>query len=255
MPKLISIAVLGTLLFAIVLAACSDEPAPTPTPSAKPVPSPTFTAAPVPSNTPEPTATPTTDSVNTPRQTPTPTHSPVPANTPEPTPAPATPPTTVPPNGASQAFSVTIDAETAWQEVFDALSDSEQSCIRGALGDELDQTLSQPVMSEDFGDWEAPIFSCLGAETANGLFVSAITESVEEEFGRELSGEEVSCLRELASDLDVAAMVAAGDDSTGLEEFGTKMLSCVPDYLIAIIGLNPNDLSAEELSCLREYDF
>ena len=47
-------------------------------------------------------------------------------------------------------------------------------------------------------------------------------------------------------------MMAADDDSSESEEFGVRILSCVPDVLLAAFGLNPNVMSAEESSCLRE---
>ena len=77
------LAVVAVLAIAVVLSACSDDPAPTPESTAAP------TAAPTDTPTPEPTATPTATltPIGTPTPTPTSTATPTPAPTDTPTPA------------------------------------------------------------------------------------------------------------------------------------------------------------------------
>ena len=213
----------AALLVVLLLAGCS-QPAPTATPTA----------------TPNATATPTA------------------AVTPTPMPSPAAIPTQVPATGSASLLpgGVDIDLDTVWQEVFDTLTVPEQDCIRGALGDELEQTLAQPVLSEESGTPEGEaIFPCLEAETARAVFVAATLAAFT--FGQgigELSEGDVSCIREYLSDVDVAAIMAAPEGSPEGEEFGAQILMCFPTLLSVAVGLNPGKLSEEEASCIRRLD-
>ena len=136
-----------------VLAGCAEAP---PTPTSPPANTPAPTSTPAPTNTPVPTNTPT----------PVPTATPTPAPTPTPTPT----PTPEPPGANIAEFD--IGSDTVWQDVFDALTASEQTCISGALGDELESSLRQLVASEEeTAKWEASIFSCLAPETARAVYL------------------------------------------------------------------------------------
>ena len=264
------LAVLGMLLIAAALTACGDSPAPTPvptdTPTATPAPAPTDTPTPV------PMATPATTPVDTPAPVPTDTPTPSPAPTDTPTPAPTATPTTTPvdtpapvptdtpipasptpePSATVTQLDVKVDTGTVWQEVFDALTASEQSCIRNALGEEsLESALDQPVLRSDTAEWEVSIFVCLAPESADALFLSSLIAEMEE-----LSEAEESCLRELVADSDVAALVAAPEDSAAAAEFITGMVNCVPDLFLSVmlaeLGVEEEELSEDGASCLRE---
>ena len=111
------LAVVAVLAIAVVLSACSDDPVPTPEPTATPTTAPpatptnTLTPTPTATPTPAPTATPTTAPPATPTNTPTPTPTATPTTAPPatptntstptptatPTPAPTATPTTAPP--------------------------------------------------------------------------------------------------------------------------------------------------------------
>lgn len=181
------------------------------------------------------------------------------AATPTPMPAPRATPTQVPAAGSASLLpgGVDIDLETVWQEVFDTLTVPEQSCIRGALGNELEQALAQVVLSEDLGTSEGDlaIFLCLEAETAGAVLVAATLTAFTSGQGiGELSEDDVSCIREYLSDVDVAAIMAAPEGSPEGEEFGRQIFTCFPTLLSAAVGLNPGRLTEEEASCIRKVD-
>ena len=228
---------------------------PTATPVAMVIPGPMVspTAAPQATVTPEPTVSPTA----TPEATATPEPMVGSIATAEATAAPAPMPnlTPSPVSPASGQYYVNIDLGTTWQEVFDTLSPLEQSCIRNAFGDELEWTLGKTVSNDTsyFSDWEVRLYTCLDPEVARAVFFSATKASLEE-YG-EWSEDEFSCTQELISDVNVAALIAAPDDSAELVEFWVSLIFCVPDLLVSgyILewGLSLEDVSEEEASCLR----
>ena len=126
------------------------------------------------------------------------------------------------------------------------LSEDAKSCMR-------DKVTSFDLPDEIGGDLEA-VGALLGFEWFScipSLFISSATgEDVE------LSADEASCLRELLADIDVSAMLAAGDDLATSAELGVAMLSCVPNLFLAAFldetGISVEELSADEASCLRE---
>ncbi len=224
-----TVAILASAVMLLaVLAACGDDP---PTPTSPPANTPAPTSTPAPTNTPVPT--------NTPTPVPTATATPTPAPTPTPTPT----PTPEPPGANIAEFD--IGSDTVWQEVFDALTASEQTCISGALGDELESSLRQLVASEEeTAKWEASIFSCLAPETARAVYLGGVLFALKDG-GVDLSESDASCLRELLADEDAAALVA---DPAAAIEISYAMLSCVPALLLDE-GI---ELSEDEASCLRE---
>lgn len=146
-----------------------------------------------------------------------------------------------------------------WRDVFDALTGSEQSCIRGELGDDLETALETPIMGDDFvaEEREAQIFSCLAPDTARDVFVAGIARGIADDEGVELSEAQMSCLRDGVADTDVAAMIAdLQENLSGADEFTPVLVSCLSDIfvslMIADMGVNPDELSEEETSCLRE---
>ncbi len=160
-----------------------------------------------------------------------------------------------------EPWAAAIDAGTAWREVFDAVSVAEQSCIRDALGDDVDSLLAEPLMAEgDTEEWTASIFGCLTPDNARSLFLAAMVASLREELPmEELSGEEMSCLRDLVAGLDIAALVsadAAGGDAEFVGET-VALIACLPDVFLAAmfsdLGVGLEDLSEDELSCVREW--
>ena len=208
-------------LLLVLCTACDGNQTETPSPDRTAPVDPT--ATPTATVFPEPTIVPTTTAVAT--------------ATPEPIVRPTATATSVPakPTPGSSAviakLKTEIDADTTWQEVFDVLSGSEQSCIRSALGDDPEWALTYPVWPDgsNLEDREESILICLEPENARSLFLS-LTKSLIE-MHTEVSDEEIFCLQELVSDTDVADLVDAHYGSPDSGEYLASLISCVPGML------------------------
>ena len=177
-----------------------------------------------------------------------------------------------------------MDADTKWGEVFDALTTSEQECIRDTLLDDiLEWELDQSVLSESdtVEGWEILIFSCLAPQTARAVFLDSIIAEIGEDEVFVLDADMVVCLGEWVAELDVfatmldlwvdnpeivewpfktlvAAMVALSvDDPETAGKTTTALLTCTQDLVVALMleetGLTLEDLSEEEATCLRAW--
>ena len=186
------------------------------------------------------------------------TATPAATNTPTPTLIPASP-TPEQSAAAVAELDVSIDSDTVWQEVFDTLTVSEQSCVRNALGDELESALGRPVVSKATPEqWEVSLFSCLAPETARAVYLSILITEMQVDM--ELSEDEVSCMRKSVAATDAAVVIAAlaqdADDHPAVAESFMEIFRCLPDLLLPIIivemGLEREELSEEEASCLWE---
>ena len=242
----------GAILLAMaaaLLIGCGSEPspaaAPTPTEAPAPTATPMSTATPAPTAIPTPTATPAPTAIPTPTATPAPTATPVPV-------APSAP-------ESAGGLDLEVTSGMVWRDVFDALTGSEQSCIRGELGDNLETTLEMSFMGDGFvaQEREAQIFSCLAPDTARDIFVAGIARGIADDEGVELSEAQLSCLRDGVADTDVAAMIAdLQENPSGADEFTFVLVSCLSDIfvslMIADMGVDPDELSNEQMSCLQE---
>ena len=236
----------GTILLAMaaaLLIGCGSEP--------PPAAAPTPTEAPAPTATPMSAATPAPTAIPMPTTTPAPTASPMPTATPIPVAPPA-------PESAG-GLDLEVTPGMVWRDVFDALTGPEQSCIRGELGDDLETALEMPFMGDDFvaQEREAQIFSCLAPDTARDIFVAGIARGIADDEGVELSEAQMSCLRDGVADTDVAAMIAdLQENPSGADEFTPVLVSCLSDIfvslMIAEMGVDPDELSNEQMSCLQE---
>ena len=156
-----------------------------------------------------------------------------------------------------------VDADTVWQDVFDSVSGVEQACIRSEVdGDVLDSVLEERVMTDDeTEEWVASIFGCLTPDNARSLFLNTMVGGLREEMDVEaVSDEEMSCLRDLVADLDVAALVAAdaaGEADLEFADLSAILIGCLPDVflelMVAGLGVDKDELSEDELSCIREW--
>ena len=214
-------------LMAVALAACGGDDDPT----AAPTPEPTALAAPVstPTGTPPPTQT----------RPPTPERTMV-AATPAPTRAPATPSPTPDGDGAAVEVPFELDSDTTWKEIFDQLSESEQSCIRSELGEEaLGSLLEQSGMPvDDLQQIDPSVIECLDKETASDLILSIIVGQM-----GGLSEESETCLRELLENTDVAR-VAAGSQP----DASTADLEMVFEFGFALLGCTAGDLLTGDIT-------
>ena len=155
-----------------------------------------------------------------------------------------------------------MDANTKWGEVFDALTTSEQECIRDTLdGDILESVLDRSVLSESdtVEAWEILIFSCLAPQTARAVFLDSIIAGIGEDEVFVLDADVVVCLGEWVAGLDVVAtMVALSVDDPETAGKTTKaLMTCTQDLVVALMleetGLTLEELSEEEASCLRAW--
>lgn len=214
------------LLTVVMLSACDDEPPPTELPGPSPAAA-SPTSAPVqPTSTPAPTTEPTTNPPPLPA-TPTPTG--------EPTATPTAPPATPTPvqDAVSAVRDVDVDQDTRWQDLYDTITDSEQSCIRAKLGSELELALERAVTSmvrwgAETHLWDVAIFECFAPETAVDIFVALVTGGV-----AELSEEDEPCVRNLIAGVNVAELVAATlpdanpDSNAMVQSFSVGLLDCM----------------------------
>ena len=134
------------------------------------------------------------------------------------------------PSIAASEVAIYVDEDTILREVFDAFAGSEQACIRGAVDDELlESVLDMLVLSDDLTDeLAASIVSCLAPETAREFHLSAIIASLEAEgLNIEVGTNAEACIREFLADIDVAAMANAMTSESGDPVFGDGLLGCI----------------------------
>lgn len=161
----------------------------------------------------------------------------------------------------SVQLALSIDQDTLWLELFDALSADEQACIRDALAEEdLDSLLATPIVTEEAPtSWSVSIFACLEQPTAEALFISTTIVEMEADQLVTVGLEEEACLRAWVTGIDVPAMVAAMevDDSAAMAPVVDGFIQCMPDALLAAMiagmGLDPDGLSEAQQTCLREW--
>ncbi|MCY3663267.1 MAG: PPC domain-containing protein [bacterium] len=240
----------------LVLAACGGDPA-TETGGPQAPPSPPGTEASPPE--PPPPAEPPVEPASPPSPA-EPVEPPSPAEPAAPPAEPASPPE--PTETPAEPSTFHVDADTVWQDVFDSVTAAEQSCIRSEVDDDvLDSALEERIMTDDdTEDWVASIFGCLTPDNARSLFLASMIEGLREDVDiGEVGDEEMSCLHDLVADLDVAALVAAdvAGDERELVTATAAVIGCLPDVflelMVADLGVDLDELSEDELSCMREW--
>ena len=159
-------------------------------------------------------------------------------------------------------FDVSVDASTEWGEVFEALTTTEQECVRDSFeGELLESVLARPVMSESDTPeaWEVSMFSCLAPQTARAVFLALLVAGMEEDGLFLIDADARVCLNEWVSGIDVVATMVAlsADDAEAAGEVTTAFMRCNPDLFTSLMleetGLTLDDLSEEEATCLREW--
>ena len=98
-----------------------------------------------------------------------------------------------------------LDENSTWQDVYDTLSSSEQSCIRDAIDeDALESLLELNVLRAEAvaGPEEIGAIMCLEPEKASILYTSAVIASM-----GDASPETQECVRELVPGLDLIALL------------------------------------------------
>ncbi len=145
---------------------------------------------------------------------------------------------------------LTITANTTWQDVFDSLGIGDQDCIRGALGDSLENAIRQTEIGrEQIGK----LLPCLNPEASREILPVAFTAALVAD-GWELSQEEVACLRREIGVIDVLDYVSR--EHKAAEDFGRGTVLCVPKPVIyqfvGGLGVERGELSENEVSCLQQ---
>ena len=182
-----------------LLVSCGDDrPSPTPEPAGPAGPSRII-------ETPEPT--PTTSTTSTTEAADPPPQDAGSADAAEPT-APA-PPGDSWPTSADAGLDFEVDGDTRWQEVFDALTAAERSCIREALGDEMIGWFPETsVLGSDDGVGVWLLLPCVEPRLVEFLILEAVRAGIEEA-GFTPGADELSCLREWVAGLDRESIAEA----------------------------------------------
>ena len=157
-------------------------------------------------------------------------------------------PTTVPTQksdeaGGSTGTRIDIDFDTSWQDLFDQLSDSEQVCIRDAVGDELLASFAerQVIEEREPEPWEDQLFECLAPATVESVFLSSLLATTEG-----MSEESLACIEGLIDDTDVSQVIDGGKPDASSEsqqitaEFYGGLMTC------SLLGMIGNVGAAEE---------
>ena len=134
----------------------------------------------------------------------------------------------------------------------EGLGQEEASCLREWVAGVDPATLvAAGEDSAEVEEFAGRMIACI-PDTFISLVLAGFGLSMED-----LGQEEASCLREWVAGVDPATLVAAGEDAAEVEEFGVRMIACIPDIFISIaiaeFGLSMEDLGQEEASCLREW--
>ena len=132
-----------------------------------------------------------------------------------------------------------------WSDVFDALTEMEQSCLRNELGEQgLASTLDSPVYGQgDTQHWEVAVFGCLAPDTARVLFRSIVFAELGPEI--ELTGQHRACMGELLNGVDIPMLVAASlpdatpDQVEPLHTLTFGLFTCVPELAAMMEGGAP----------------
>ena len=192
-----------------------------------------------PEQAPQPAAT--AAATSAPTATPTPPQRATPAATPAP---------------ASADVEVAVTPDTTWQDLFDTLSATEQSCIRDEVGAELPGLLARTLLSEDAApDSEVAAYSCLAPATARAVVREILFLGMGEGI-LEADDAELACVEEALARVDVLALVAGDESDPTVAELVPTLVTCIPDvwvgFFIEAAGLDIDALSDDERTCLRE---
>ena len=153
------------------------------------------------------------------------------------------------------ARSVFLSLAKLFIELHVELNDEGASCLREFISDEGVADLIEAFYDSDESDeFIASLISCV----PDLLFPLGISQSgwLKPEY---FSEGERSCVGRLTSEADRATILAVLNESAESEDFSESLLPCFPDLTIqivlAIFELSREDLTEEEMSCLKEKDW
>ena len=128
-----------------------------------------------------------------------------------------------------------FNADSTLGDLFDTLSEAEQSCIeREYSAAELAELRERPVFDEhDTEGRQRAMMECLEPETLSGIFYSFLLGNVSAEI-EDVSAEQVSCLRQLVDGIDVLLVAGFYTDPSPEAErailaMGFGVLACLPE--------------------------
>ena len=169
---------------------------------------------------------------------------------------PTAPPNAFPSSAGPAEVEAALSAagpDPGWSDVFDALTETERSCLRNELGEEgLASALGSPVHGQgDTQHWEVSVFECLAPDTALALFRSIFIAELGQEV--ELTGQHRACMGELLNGADIPALVTASlpdatpDQVEPLHALAFGLFTCVPE-LAAMMesGASPGGPAAHD---------
>lgn len=119
-----------------------------------------------------------------------------------------------------------LSADATWRDAFETFSDSEQACIRDALGQDQLESVFQRGLLEESGagaPWEVSIYRCLEPSVAHSLLFFFVS-TVFRQSGIEVNDEMEECWARAISTFDAVEIVAA--DPVVEEEFLKQLWSC-----------------------------
>ena len=146
-----------------------------------------------------------------------------------------------------------------WSDVFDALTETERSCLRNDLGDEgLALALGSPIRGEgDTQHWEVSVLKCLAPDTAPVLYRFNLFAQLGQEI--ELTEQHQACIGELLNGVDIPALVAASlpdatpDQVEPLYALTFGLFTCAPELAAMESGTPPGGPAAHDESRLWSY--
>ncbi len=153
--------------------------------------------------------------------------------------------------GLARCFPGMFVAAVFDMEVAD-LSVEQLSCIQQWLSG-VDVDVVGTASTGD--DWEDLAFGLGAVKCIPDSFLGAMVADWGMDVG-DLTGNELSCLRELVVRIDVGALEALRTGEGPMATvFGLGLARCVPDLLlgemVAALGLDVGDLTGHEMTCLR----
>ena len=128
-------------------------------------------------------------------------------------------------------------------------------------GDSLESVLGRSVLSESdtLEGWEILVYSCLPPQTAQSVFLDTIVARFGEHEVLVTDADLEACLAEWVAGLDVAATMmalSAGEPETA-GNTAAAVFTCAQGQAVSLLltdtGLTLDDLSEEEVSCLRAW--
>ena len=178
----------------------------------------------------------------------------------EPTDAPASTkdPAASDPSEATAESDYSPGGEIRWSDVFDGLNTAEQSCLRDLLDEaELEVELERLVTTDEFPtEVDQSMIGCLDPTSVHDLFVSFSVSMMQSETGREISGDQVACLRERTAGIDWVRFVEFLDEEPE-PAYLSGLIECLGDSSLAMllqnIGVEFDGLSEDEKGCLRQW--